>query len=179
MMANLPLIDPTTAAGPAAELLASVRRALGVTPNMTKAMANSPAVLKGYLELSGALGAGVLPAATRERIALAVAQGNSCAYCLSAHTYLAENIAHLDHDEIASARKAGSADPKIAALLTFAAAVNDNRGAVTRDELDAVRAGGASDEEIAETIGHVALNVLTNYFNKAVDVDIDFPAVEV
>jgi hypothetical protein len=30
---------------------------------------------------------------------------------------------------------------------------------------------------LAETIGHVALNVLTNYFNKAADVEIDFPAV--
>lgn len=32
-----------------ADLLAGVRKALGVTPNTTKAMANSPAVLKAYL----------------------------------------------------------------------------------------------------------------------------------
>jgi alkylhydroperoxidase/carboxymuconolactone decarboxylase family protein YurZ len=51
-------------------------------------------------------------------------------------------------------------------LLTFATAVNDCRGAVTAEQIDAVRAAGASDEEIAETIGHVALNVLTNFFNK-------------
>jgi hypothetical protein len=38
-------------------------------------------------------------------------------------------------------------------------------------------AAGLSDEEIAETIGHVAVNVLTNYFNKAAGVAIDFPAV--
>lgn len=178
-MTTLPLIDQATATGPAADLLAAVQRSLGVTPNMTRATANSPALLKGYLELSGALGAGVLSAATRERIALAVAQGNSCAYCLSAHTYLAENVAGLSSGEIESARKSDAADPKIAALLTFATAVNDTRGAVTHDNLDAVRSAGATDEEIAETIGQVALNVLTNYFNKAADVDIDFPLVEV
>lgn len=177
-MSNLPLIDAAAATAPAADLLAAVQRGLGVVPNMTKAMANSPALLKGYIELSGALAGGVLSAATRERIALAVAQGNSCAYCLSAHTYLAENVAGLSNAEIDAARKSDAADPKVAALLTFATAVNDNRGAVTPDDLEAVRSVGATDEEIAETIGHVALNVLTNYFNKAADVDIDFPVVE-
>ena len=178
-MTALPLIDPNAATEPAAGLLTAVRKSLGVTPNMTKAMANSPALLKGYLELSGALSKGVLPVATRERIALAVAQGNSCGYCLSAHSYLAEHVGGLGAAEIASARKSDSTDPKAAALLTFATAVNDNRGEVTEADLEAVRSAGATDEEIAETIGHVALNVLTNYFNKAADVDIDFPVVEV
>ena len=178
-MTGLPLIDPNAATEPAAGLLAAVRKSLGVTPNMTKAMANSPALLKGYLELSGALGTGVLPVATRERIALAVAQGNSCGYCLSAHSYLAEHFGGLGAAEIASARKSDSNDPKTTALLTFATAVNDNRGEVSEADLEAVRSAGATYEEIAETIGHVALNVLTNYFNKAADVDIDFPVVEV
>lgn len=177
-MTLLPLLEATTASKPAARLLEAVQRSLGVTPNMTKAMANSPALLKGYLELSGALAGGVLPGTTRERLALAVAQGNACSYCLSAHSYLAEHVAGLSAAEIESARKSDAADPKVAALLAFATAVNDSRGAVTKDDLDAVRAAGATDEEIAETIGHVALNVLTNYFNKAADVDIDFPVVE-
>jgi uncharacterized peroxidase-related enzyme len=119
----------------------------------------------------------VLDAATRERIALTVAQANRCSYCLSAHSYLAEHVAHLDAEQITAARKANAAEPKTAAILTFAAAVNDGRGAVTDDHLAAARAAGLTDEEIAETVGHVALNVLTNYFNKAVDVDIDFPVV--
>jgi len=49
-------------------------------------IANSPAALEGYLGLSGALNKGALPAPTRERIALAVAEINGCNYCLSAHT---------------------------------------------------------------------------------------------
>jgi uncharacterized peroxidase-related enzyme len=176
-MNTLPLIDPATATGPAADLLTAVKKVMGVTPNMTKAMANSPALLKGYLELSGALSQGVLDLATRERIALAVAQDNSCSYCLSAHTYLAEHVAHLSVDDIAAARRSSAGDAKIAALLVFASAVNENRGSVSPGAFEAVRSAGASDEEIAETIGQVALNVLTNYFNKAADVDIDFPVV--
>ena len=176
-MSVLPLIDPATASAPAAKLLAEVNRSLGVTPNMTKAMANSPALLGGYLGLSGALGRGVLDPATRERIALAVAQGNECDYCLSAHSYLAEHVAHLDADDITAARKAQATDAKTAAILALAAAVNDGRGETPVGVVDAARASGVTDEEIAETIGHVALNVLTNYFNKATGVEIDFPIV--
>jgi uncharacterized peroxidase-related enzyme len=176
-MTHLPLVDPATATAPVSELFTEVQRRLGATPNMTRAMGNSPALLKGYLDLSGALSRGVLGVATRERIALTVAQGNGCSYCLSAHTYLAEHVAHLHADEVTAARKATAADPKTAAILAFAAAVNDGRGTVADEDLAAARAAGVTDEEIAETIGHIALNVLTNYFNKAVDVDIDFPVV--
>ena len=176
-MSRLPLIDPAAAPAPVSDLFAEVQRRLGAIPNMTRAMANSPALLKGYLDLSGALNRGVFTAATRELIALTVAQGNGCSYCLSAHSYLAEHVAHLDQDDITAARKATSVDPKTDATLAFAAAVNDSRGDVTEHDLAAARAAGVTDAEIAETIGHVALNVLTNYLNKAADVDVDFPVV--
>jgi uncharacterized peroxidase-related enzyme len=176
-MSHLPLVDPADAGAPASDLFNQVQRRLGAIPNMTRAMANSPALLKGYLELSGALRRGVLGAATGERIALTVAQANACSYCLSAHSYLAEHVAHIDSEEIDAARKASAQNPRTAAILAFALAVNDNRGSVSDDDLAAARAAGLTDAEIAETIGHVALNVLTNYFNKAVDVDIDFPVV--
>jgi hypothetical protein len=69
-MTRLPLVDAAVAAAPVSELLTEVQRRLGATPNMTRAMANSPALLKGYLDLSAALSRGVLGAATGERIAL-------------------------------------------------------------------------------------------------------------
>jgi len=46
-----------------------------------------------------------------------------------------------------------------------------------RPTLAAVRNAGFSEGEIAEIIAHVALNVFTNSFNVATDVDIDFPKV--
>jgi uncharacterized peroxidase-related enzyme len=178
-MSNLPLIDPASATGAAAELLAAVQANLGITPNMTRAMANSPVVLKSYLEFSGALAAGALRPAVREQLALAIAQSNSCGYCLSAHTYIGEHAAKLSPHEIADARRGSSDDPKVAAILRFALAVNTGHGTVSAADVDAVRNAGATNAEIAETIAHVALNVLTNYFNKAADVAIDFPVVAV
>ncbi|MFE3461405.1 carboxymuconolactone decarboxylase family protein [Nocardiopsis aegyptia] len=176
-MSRLPLIQPEAANGQAAELLTAVQKALGVTPNMTKAMANSPAVLKAYLEFSGALAAGVLSAAVRERIALLVAQQNECDYCLSAHTYIGTKLAGLSPEEAEAARGGRADEPKAEAVLAFAATVLRTRGDIEDTDVKEARQAGLSDEEIAEVVGHVALNVFTNYFNKSAGTEIDWPVV--
>lgn len=176
-MSRLPLIQPETATGPAADLLAGVQKALGVTPSMTKAMANSPAVLKAYLDFSGALGTGVLPARVREQLALLVAEENGCDYCLSAHTYIATTIAKLDAGEADRARTGLAADAKAQAALALAAEILRTRGGVEDADLKAAREAGLTDGEIAEVVAHVALNVFTNYLNKVADTDIDWPVV--
>ena len=51
------------------------------------------------------------------------------------------------------------------------------RGDVRDQDLARVRTAGYTDGEIAEIIAHPALNVLTNYFNRAAQTDIDFPLV--
>ena len=58
--------------------LGGVKAALGIVPNLYRLTANSPAALDGLLSFNGALGKGQLPAATRERIALAIANVNGC-----------------------------------------------------------------------------------------------------
>nr|BEK69087.1 carboxymuconolactone decarboxylase family protein [Kitasatospora purpeofusca] len=176
-MSRLPIIEPAHAQAPAADLLTAVQKALGVTPNMTKVMANSPAVLKGYLEFSGALAGGRLPAKVREAIALTVAQENACDYCLSAHTHIATSLAGLTPEEAAAARRAESADTRTRAALALAAALLRTRGEVADTDLKAAHEAGLDDAEVAEVIANVALNVFTNYFNKAAAVDIDWPEV--
>ncbi|MEZ0090749.1 carboxymuconolactone decarboxylase family protein [Streptacidiphilus sp. EB129] len=170
-------VAPATATGQAAELLADVQKTLGLTPNMTKVMANSPALLRGYLALSGALAGGVLPAGVRERLAIATAEFNGCAYCLSAHTYIGANIAKVDALELDKARDATASDPHAAALLELSDAIARGRGSVDDTRLQAARDAGATDAEIGEVVGHLALNVLTNYFNILAGVDNDWPAV--
>ncbi len=176
-MSRLPQVDPATATGQAAELLAQVQKSLGLTPNMTKVMASSPALLNSYLALSGALSSGVLPAAVRERLALVTAEANGCAYCLSAHTYIGANIAHVDPRELENARFGKSDDARIQALLELSDQVLASRGAVQDDALDDARRAGVTDAEIGEVVGNIALNVLTNYFNVLAQVENDWPVV--
>jgi len=158
-------------------LLEAVVKQLGSAPNLFRLIATSPHALEGYLGLSGALGKGALPAATRERIALAVAEINGCDYCLSAHTYLGRNLARLDNAEIAANRAGASNDPKADAAVRFAARVAVSRGQVSDAEFAAVRLAGYTDAQIIEIIQHVALNTWTNLFNNVFQTEIDFPVV--
>lgn len=169
----------TIDAAPAASrtLLENVKKQLGVVPNLFRLVSNSPAALESYLGLSGALNKGALPAATRERIALAVAEINGCNYCLSAHTYLGKSLAKLDDAEISANRNGTSNDPKADAALRFAAKVVRERGHVSDDDLRAVKSAGYDDAQVIEIVLHVALNTWTNYINVVGATDIDFPLV--
>jgi uncharacterized peroxidase-related enzyme len=158
-------------------LLQAVQKQLGVTPNLFRVVASSPAALEGYLGLSGALGKGQLQAATRERIALAVAEINGCDYCLSAHSYLGKNLAKLDDAEIAANREGRSLDATADAAVRFAASIVRARGHVSDADLQAVKDAGYTDGQVVEIVLHVALNTLTNYINEVAKTEIDFPVV--
>jgi len=174
------IATPTdVAAAPAAARpqLEAVKRQLGVVPNLFRLVANSPAALEGYLGMSAALAKGSLPAPTRERIALAVAEFNGCDYCLSAHTYLGERVARLDGAEMAANRAGGSLDAHAGAAVAFAVEVLRQRGHVSDSAIAAVRAAGYDDAQIVEIVQHVALNTWTNYVNSVARTVIDFPVV--
>ncbi len=169
----------TIEAAPAAAqpMLHAVNKQLGVVPNLFRLVANAPVALEGYLALSGALARGELPAATRERIALAVAEVNGCDYCLSAHAYLGRTLARLDDAEIAANRRGGSNDGKADAAVRFAVQVARSRGHVADADLAAVRGAGYSEAQVIEIVQHVALNTWTNYINTVGQTEIDFPVV--
>ena len=163
--------------GSSQPLLQAVTMQLGVVPNLFHLVSNSPAAFEGYLSLSGALNKGALAAPTRERIALAVAEINGCDYCLSAHTYLAKNLAKLADAEITANRNGVSNDPKADAAVRFAAKVTQARGHVSDDDVRAVKLAGYDDAQVVEIVLHVALNTWTNYINEVAKTEIDFPVV--
>lgn len=162
---------------PSQPLLTAVKAKLGMVPNLFRLVANNPAALKGYLALSESLTEGVLPIQLQEAIALAIAEVNRCTYCLSAHSFIAANLAKMADSEIKSNRSGLSQDPKIQAALQFAVAVSELNGRVNDQLLDTVKQAGYSDAEIIEIILHVALNTWTNSVNNVADTDVDFPLV--
>lgn len=176
-MTQIQLINPTSATGKAKELLDAVQSKLGLVPNMTKAMANSPAVLDAYLALSGALSKGALNAKTREQIALTVAETNSCEYCLAAHSAIGKMVG-LSAEQIVDSRRGTSVDPKSGAIVRFARQVVEEKGRVSNEDIAQIRAAGIDDGGIAEIVANVALNIFTNYFNHVAETEIDFPKAE-
>lgn len=158
-------------------MLEAVKAQLGSVPNLFRIVGNSPAALEGYLALNGALQKGALDARTRERIALTVAEINGCDYCLSAHTYLGKKVAKLDDAELEANRGGSSSDAKANAALRFASKLVRERGHVTAHDVSSLEQAGYDHGQIVEIVLHVALNVLTNYVNTALDTDVDFPKV--
>jgi uncharacterized peroxidase-related enzyme len=169
---------PTLESAPSASkpLLDGVHKKLGVIPNVFRLAALSPAVLEGFLGLSGALSK-TLDVRTRERIAIAVAEVNGCDYCLSAHTYLALNLAKISPEDAELARKGSSADPKAGAAVRFAVQVARTRGGVSDADIAAVKEAGYSEAQIVELVALVTENVFTNFLNKVAQTDIDFPVL--
>lgn len=176
-MTRLPIQSVETVTGTTKQMLETLQQGLGMVPNMAGAMANAPAVLASWVRFNAALNSGDLPAKIRERVALLTAETNQCAYCLSAHTALGER-AGLTPAQIDAARDGEATDVQASAALAFAQRVLVTGGGVQASDIERVREAGFSDAQIAEIVGVVALNLFTNLFNRAFDVEIDFPRVE-
>ena len=176
-MSRLNVVETNTANAEQKALLEGIQAQMGMVPNFLKVLANSPDALRAFLGLHGIASSGSLNAATRERIALVLAQQNSCQYCVSAHTAIGRK-AGLSNEEIHAARSGTSSDKRAAAAVQFAEQLMEKRGEVTNLDLMAVRAAGYSDAELVEIITHVGMNFFTNLLGKASQVAIDFPKVE-
>ena len=177
-MSRINPINPDQATGKAKDLLDAVEAKLGITPNLMKTLAHAPAALEGYLNFNSALSGGVLNPKFREQLAIAIAQANSCEYCLSAHSMIGK-MAGLNPDEISLSREAHSSDAKRDAGLQFAQKLVVQRGLISDSDLAAVRQADYIDAEITEIVAHVGLNIFTNYFNNVAQTEVDFPRVPI
>ncbi|MFB8278510.1 carboxymuconolactone decarboxylase family protein [Nocardia colli] len=175
-MPELPLIEPENTDDATGILLATAHQMCGLTPNLFKAMANSTAALRGYLDLAGALRDGGISASAGARIALLVAQEHRNDYCVSAHTFIGTRVHGLTADAAIAARAGVADDPKTVALLNFAGALVRHHGHVPDAELAAAHAE-LSPAEIVEVVAQVALGVFGNYLASAARVANDWPLV--
>jgi uncharacterized peroxidase-related enzyme len=165
--------DPKTAA-----TLDAVKTKLGMVPNLFSTFARAPAVLNAYLGFGDALVKGKLTARQREIISLAVAQANSCQYCLSAHTALAKR-AGLTESDVREARAGAARDRLDGAIAALALQILQKRGNISDSEFETAKAAGIDESMMVEILGNVAVNILTNYTNNFADTEIDSPVVAV
>ena len=167
-------VDPDHATGPIRRLFEEIRAKFAVVPNLFRVLANAPMALQGLIDLGTALSRGALDEKTREQLALAIAESNLCAYCLSAHRTTAAKIG-LNQAEIDDAIRASANGARTDAILKLARSIVVQRGELTDADLSRARAVGLSDGEIVETVANVALNIFENYMSHVARVPIDFP----
>jgi uncharacterized peroxidase-related enzyme len=165
-------VDPAYATGAIRRLFSEIRAKFALVPNLFRVLANAPVALEGLMGLGAALAGGALDEKTRERLALAIAESNLCAYCLSSHKATAAKIG-LNQAEIEDAIRARAADARTDAILKLARSIVVQRGELTDADLARARVAGLSDGEIVETVAHVALNIFENYLSHLARVPID------
>ena len=177
MSTRIETLNPETTSGESKELFNAVNKKLGFIPNLIKVFGNSPATLKAYLSLGELTGSGNFNAKFREQLALAIAEENSCNYCLSAHTAIGK-MSGLTDEQTEQNRQGLSDDIKTQAGLQFAQLVTKNRGVVSNEELQTVKDAGYTDGDVLEIVLNVVSNTLTNYVNHIAETEVDFPKVE-
>lgn len=170
-------IEPEQATARVRDLLDEVRARTGYVSNFARVLANAPAALEGYLTFNDRLAGGVLSPRVRQQIALSVAEGNQCGYCLSSHTFEARQLG-LTEQEIADARRGRAAVVKTDAILKLALKILVQRGEISDASLAEARDAGLTDGEVLETVANVAFNIFTNYLNQVARTMVDFPEVK-
>ena len=170
---DLPQIDSATM-----DTLNAVKKKLGMLPNIFTTFAHSPVALMSYMGFVEARSAGRLSNRQRELIAIAVAQENSCEYCLSAHSAIGKGTG-LDDKAIAMARNGESDSLTDSKILSFALSLLRNTGAVSDEELEQMlRVCDHDHGLIIEIAANVVLNVFSNTLNRLAGTDVDFPLIE-
>ena len=177
MNTRIETLNPETTTGKSKELFNAVQNKLGFIPNLIKVFGNSPATLQTYLSLGELTASGNFSNKFREQLALAIAEENSCDYCLSAHTTIGK-MNGLSIEETEQSRQGIAKDSKTQAGLQFAQTVTKNRGQVSSEAIQAVKEAGYNDGDILEIVLNVVSNTLTNYVNHIAETVVDFPSVE-
>lgn len=153
--------------------LEGARKAYGFVPNLLGTMATAPALLDGYLALAGIFDKTDLSETERQIILMTNNRLNGCVYCMAAHTTISQ-MAKVPVDVIQALRTgARIADPKLEALRTFAAVVNETRGWPSDADIKAFLAAGYTQQSVLEVILGTSLKVMSNYTNHVAATEVD------
>jgi len=171
-MSRFTIHDDLTAPEGSLPVLKGAQSSAGQLPNFLGVLAGSPAALRGYTRFRSELRRGGLPLATRERIALAVADHYCSQPGIALHTRTARH-AGLGLDEVTHAREWDSRDAAEAALLRYLKPLVEKRGHSPVHLHEEAREAGWSDEQLLEAIALVSLECFTAMVNVAGEIPVD------
>lgn len=162
-----------TAPAGSGSFLSAAKDAYSFVPNLLGNMATAPALLEGYMTLADIFNKTALSETERQIILMTNNRLNGCTYCMAAHTTISQ-MSKVPTDVIEALRNGTPiADPKLEALRTFTAIVNEKRGWVGQDEINAFLAAGYSEQSVLEVILGTSLKIMSNYTNHITQTPLD------
>ena len=171
-MSRFPIHDDLTAPEETLPILKGLQSSAGQLPNFLGVLAGSAAALRAYVRFRAELRRGTLPAATRERIGLAVASSLGSAPGQSQHERTAR-AAGLGIDEITAARGWSSGDPSELAMLRYLRPLAEQHGSHPVHLHEEAREAGWSDAQLLEAIALVSMESFTAMINLAGEIPVD------
>jgi len=153
--------------------LTGAKEAYGFVPNLLGNMAESPALLEGYLTLSGIFNKANLSETERQIIMMTNNRLNGCTYCMAAHTTISQ-MKDVDAGVIEALRNGTEiADPKLEALRKFTIVVNETNGWPESSDVESFLASGYTKQTVLEVILGTSFKVMSNYTNHITQTPVD------
>lgn len=178
---RFPLVDPATVADPVVRaVFGEIERELGfgIVPNLFRAMAIQPAVLRATWDLFRAtVLEGELPRTIKEMVGIVVSAANHSEYALQVHMHSlgVQGVAKGTLDALAvGGDEAQGLAPGVQAIVRLAhKAAHEGPLTVTEDDIAVVYAEGVTQEELAEVFAAIDLFRYVNSFTDLAHVPVD------
>ena len=125
----------------------------GYLPNYAAVFGSRPDVARAWTALSAAV-VGGMDRRRYELATIAAARAVGSTYCTAAHSKFLRDVCGDEATMVALANDpdGGSLDDTDRAVVAFAAKVARQASAINQDDVDALRAAGLSDNDIADVI---------------------------
>lgn len=153
--------------------LQKAQETLGFVPNLYSMLATNPETLNAYLQLSKAVEHSGLNPLEQQIVLLTVSIENGCNYCVAAHSAISAMMKLPQSIILKLRNKQPLGDTRLEALRSFTAKVVQQRGHLSRNDIDQFLSAGYSGEAILAVITAVALKTISNYANHIAETPLD------
>ena len=173
-MTTLRIHTLETAPAESKPFLEGAQKAYGAIPNLLGVFAESPALLRSYLDLGEQFEkSSSFDATERQIVLLTTSFENECEYCMAAHSAIA-SLQKVPADVLQSLR-AGTpiTDSKLDALRTFTRKVVQKRGWVDVEDIQSFLAAGYTKRHVLEVVLGIGFKTLSNLTNHIAETPLD------
>ena len=167
-MSNFPIHSIQSAPEGSKASLRALEEVFGFVPNIARAMAESPVLLKGFIGLFQNVHSGTFTEAEIQVLLLTNAVTNRCPWAIAFHTCLALKHGVAEADAKAIRERRVPANDRYGGLSKTARALIEHRGSVDAADLTRFFAAGYSAAQLMEAVGVVAASTVTNYVGNLV-----------
>lgn len=170
---QFPIHTKETAPEASRATLEAIAKKSGFVPNLFGVLAESPTAVQAYAAINKALEQSALSPVEQQVVALTVSATNDCAYCVGAHSAVAQMV-RMPEDVLAALRdQRPLSDRRLNELRTLVLSVLHHRGWVPEADLEHVVAAGYTQRHVLDVLTIVALKTLSNYVNHIAHTPLD------